>query len=286
MEIGAGATPPGGDPMTFKDLLVHVDSTDLAAKRIGLAVELASRYGARLTGLFAESGTLGPSIVATRDPDQIVKAVARAREAFEARAREAKVATAWWQVVARERAELVDWTVQCCRYVDLAVFGPPAAAAEKVPEDLVEQVVFQCGRPVLAVPAMARLGPVGERVLIAWTGSAAAARAVNDALPILERAKEVTVLSLQLPAREGSGGEAPELDVAAHLRAHGVQAAYERFILGELGAVDHVLNRTTDVGADLIVMGAHAGRGLPHLKHEDTTAALLRSMTAPVLLSH
>lgn len=286
MEIEGGERAARGDPMTLKDLLVHVDSTDLAAKRIGLAIELAVRYGARLTGLFAESGTLGPSLVARRDPDLLAKVVAGARASFEEKVRKAGIESGWWHVEARDRAELVDWTVQCCRYVDLAVFGPPGAAADRVPEGLVEQVVFQAGRPVLAVPAMARLGAVGERVLVAWTGSSAAARAVNDALPILERAKEVTLLSLQLPGKEGSGGEAPELDIAAHLRAHGIRAACERFILGELGAVDHVLNRTMDVGADLIVMGAHAGRGLPHLKHEDTTAALLRSMTAPVLLSH
>jgi nucleotide-binding universal stress UspA family protein len=272
--------------MTFKDLLVHIDSTDLAEKRLRLAIDLAARFGSRLTGLLAESVSIGPSIVGRRDPDQVAKAAAHARELFESRVRAANVPGNWWSVEARDNAELADWTVQSCRYVDLAIFGGPAGEGDRLPEDLVEQVVLECGRPVLAVPPRVPFGRVGERVLVAWTGSRAAARALNDALPFLEAAKEVTVVSLQLPSVKASGGKAPELDVAAHLRAHGISARHERCFLGELGPVDHVLNLTTDLGADLVVMGAHGGRGLPRPKHEDTTAAILHSMTAPVILSH
>lgn len=272
--------------MVFRDLLVHVDSTDLAEKRLRLAVELAARFGARLTGLLAESVTLGPSIVGRRDPDQVAKAAALARERFEAAARAAKVETGFWSVEARDNAELADWTVRACRYVDLAIFGGPAGEGDLLPGDLVEQVVLESGRPVLAVPPRVPFGKVGDRVLVAWTGSRASARAVNDALPFLEDAREVTVVSLQLPAPKTSGGRAPELDVAAHLAAHGIQARYERFIIGELGPVDHVLNRIADLGADLVVMGAHGGRAPQLPKHEDTTERMLHALTTPLLLSH
>jgi len=269
--------------MTFKDLLVHVDSTELVAKRLRVAVDLAALHGARLTGMFAEGATIGSSIVGRRDPDQISKAVERARATFEAAVSAAGIPGGWWNVGAREDAELVNWTVQCCRYVDLAVFGGPSGEGDRIPEHVVQEVALESGRPLLAIPPRVPLGPVGEHVLVAWTGSRASARALNDAMPFLGRAREVTVLSLQLPS-EGSGGTVPELDVAAHLRAHGIQARYEKFIVGELSPVDHVLNRTTDLGADLIVMGAHP-RGLGQPKHEDTTATMLQSMTAPVILS-
>lgn len=272
--------------MTLEDLLVHVDSTDLAEKRLRLAIDLAGRFGARLTGLLAESVSIGPSIVGRRDPDQVAKAAARARELFESMTRAANIPGNWSSIEAGENAELVAWTVRSCRYVDLAIFGGPAGDGDRVPEGLVEQVVLESGRPVLAVPPRVPFGRVGDRVLVAWTGSRAAARALNDALPFLEKAKEVTVVSLQLPAVNPSEAKAPELDIAAHLEAHGIAARYERFILGELGPVDHVLNRTMDLGADLVVMGAHGGRGLPLSKHEDTTVKMLHSLTAPVILSH
>jgi nucleotide-binding universal stress UspA family protein len=272
--------------MALNDLLVHVDSTELAAKRLRAAIQLADLHGARLTGLFAESVSIGPSIVGRRDPAQIAKAAARARESFEATVAGAHIPGTFWTVEARDNAELTDWTVQCCRYADLAVFGGPAGDGDRIPEDLVERVVLESGRPVLAVPPRIPVRRFGEHVLVAWTGSRASARAVNDALPLLQWAREVTVLSLQLPAARSSAGKAPELDIADHLRAHGISARYERFIVGELGPVDHVLNRTTDLGADLVVMGAHGAHGLAHATHEDMTAAMLHSMTAPMLLSH
>jgi nucleotide-binding universal stress UspA family protein len=271
--------------MTYKDLLVHVDSTDLAAKRLEVAIELAGRCGARLTGLYAESVTIGSSIVGRRDPDQVAKAAARARELFESRVGAAKLPSAWWAIEARDNAELADWTVQACRYVDLAIFGGPAGESDRLPQEIVEQIALVSGRPLLAIPPRVPVKTLGERVLVAWSGSRSAARALNDALPLLTRAKEVTVVSLQL-AGKASTGATPPLDIAAHLQAHGIDAKYERFILGELGPVDHVLNRTMDLGADLIVMGAHGPtHGIPR-RHEDHTAEILRSMTAPVFLSH
>jgi nucleotide-binding universal stress UspA family protein len=272
--------------MPMKDLLVHVDSTELAEKRLKVAVDLALRFRARLTGLLAESVTIGTSIVGRRDPDQIAKATAHARERFESKVRAADVPHHFWKVDARDNAELADWTVQSCRYADLVILGGPEGDGQRFPDELVEQVVLESGRPVLAIPPRIPVKTLGENVLVAWTGSRASARAVNDALPFLEDAKEITVISLQLPSVKSSGGEAPPLDITAHLRAHGLDVRHERFIIGELGPVDHVLNRTTDLGADLVVMGAHGGRGLTIPKHEDTTAAILHSMTAPVILSH
>lgn len=271
--------------MTLKDLLVHVDSTPLAARRLDLAVAVAARFGARLTGLFAESGSLGASLVGRRGPDQLASARAQARELFEAKVASAGVANRWWQVESGEYALLTDWSVQSCRYVDLAVLGQPPEDG-RVPEDLVQQVVLQCGRPVLVVPTVGALAGPGKRVLVAWTGSRAAARALHDALPFLERADEVSVLSLQLPPSPDAGSPLPGLDVAGHLREHGIDARYERLVMGdEVGMVDHVLNHASDLGADLTVMGAHAPPGLA-LQRTDTMAAILRSMTTPVLLSH
>lgn len=271
--------------MTFKDLLVHVDSTTLAGRRVELAAALATRFGARLTGIFGESNSFGPSIMGRRSPDQMAAALAQARALFEAKVAAAGVEGRWWQVETGEYAGLVDWTVQACRYVDLAVFGQHPEGEERVPEDLVQQAVLQAGRPVLVVPTVGPLPAPGTRVLVAWTGSRAAARAVNDALPLLEGAREVTVLSLQLPAQRDAGSPIPGLDIVGHLQAHGIQATYERQIVEEdLAATDHVLNLASDLGADLTVMGAHAPQGLP-LQRSDTTAAILRTMTTPVFLS-
>lgn len=273
--------------MTFKDLLVHVDSSTLAARRLEVALAVGARLGARVTGLFAESGQIGPSIVARRSPAQRAAALAQARELFDARVAASGVSGRWWQVESGEYAQLTDWAVQCCRYVDLVVLGqPPESERGRVPEDLVQQVVLQSGRPVLVVPHFGELPVPGKRVLVAWTGSRAAARALHDALPLLEKAEEVTLLSVQLPPAPDAGRPFPGLDVVGHLRQHGIEARYERLVLDEeVGMLDHVLNQASDMGADLTVMGAHVMTGGLPFQRVDSTAAVLRSMTTPVLLS-
>jgi hypothetical protein len=61
---------------------------------------------------------------------------------------------------------------------------------------LVEAALFDSGRPVLVTPAA--VGPtIGENVLIAWNSSPEIARTVAFSMPLLARAKNVTVLSVE-----------------------------------------------------------------------------------------
>ena len=272
--------------MSLKHLLVHLDSSERTPERLGLAVTLAQKHGARLTGLFAETGSLGGSTVGLRSPENIARAAGEARAAFEAGAAAAGLTTDWWQVEAGDYGQVVGWTVVCCRYVDLAVFGQHDPEHESpLPADMVDQVLLNSGRPVLVVPYVGRYPDIGKRVLVAWTGSREAARAVNDAIPLMQGADEVTVLSLQQASHGGAAAPVPPVDIVVHLRAHGVAAAYERVIIDELGAVDNVLNRAAEGSADLTVIGAYGHSGFPFLQRSSTTRDILRMMTTPVLLS-
>jgi len=269
--------------MTLKHLLVHLDAGPRTEERLALAVGLARRFGARLTGLFSESGSLGPGIVGRRDPAAVAADMAAARAAFEARTAEARLATDWWAIAGGDYAHVVGWTVVCTRYADLAIFGQREEGA-RVPSDLIEQALEDAGRPLLVVPSVGRYRDVGKRVLVAWTGSRESARALNDALPLLTGADEVSVLSIQRPST-GDAGSVPPVDVVAHLAAHGVKASYERLFLDEIHVADHVLNRAADWNADLTVVGAHGQLGFPYLPRSSMTDDILRTMTTPVLLS-
>jgi nucleotide-binding universal stress UspA family protein len=268
--------------MDLKELLVHLDSGARTAERLGLAVALARRHGARLTGLFAESPTLGSSLVGRRDPEAIARAAADARARFEAAC--AGLPSRFWQLSAGEYSDLVGAAVICARHADLAVLGQHEGDAAPVPEGLVEDVIAGSGRPVLVVPSVGKYPDVGRRVVVAWTGSREATRAVHDALPLLARAESVTLLSLQLPG-DGKAGGLPPVDVREVLGSHGIQARYEPWIVHDLAAVDAVLNRASDDGADLTVIGAYGLVGGRLFKASDTTRAILQTMTTPVLLS-
>ncbi len=272
--------------MSLKHLLVHVDAGPRSAERVALAVTMARRFGARLTGLFAESRQLGASVVARRSPQNLAKAAADARAMFEQRAGAAGLASDFWQVAAGDYDEIVGWTVVSCRYADLAIFGQhDPDEEERVPADVIERVIFESGRPVLVVPSVGTYADVGRRVLVAWTGSRESARALNDALPLMEAAQEVRVISFQ-EASTGSGAARPPVNVVEHLRAHGISPTYEQVTVDEMGVLDPLLNRAADSGADLTVIGAYPPGGFPAMQRSRTTRDILRTMTTPVLLSH
>ena len=265
--------------MGFRHLLVHVDADRRAAERVDLAVALARKLDARLTGLFSEASTLGTSIVGRRSKEHLREAMEVARSTFDARTRGPGLDSEWWQLEPAEYAEVVGLTATCCRYADLAIFGQhDRDDKRRVPEDLVEHVLVHSGRPVLVVPAAGHYADVGRRVLVVWNASREATRALHDALPLMRDAEAVTVLALQQSTGTVSAAPMPHLDIVAHLAKHGIAAQYERVVKDDFGLADILLNRAFELHADLMVMGHAEQRGA-------SSRDILRSMITPVLMS-
>ena len=140
-------------------------------------------------------------------------------------------------------------------------------------------------RPVLVVPYVGTYPRVGEQVLVAWDASREAARAVADALPVLQAAQRVVVLSAN-PDSGGKHGEVPGADIARHLARHGVRVDVQRLDSKEVAVADMLLNRISDEGIDTLVMGAYGHARVRELWLGGVTRHLMRSMTVPVLASH
>jgi hypothetical protein len=93
-----------------------------------------------------------------------------------------------------------------------------------VPEKMIfEAVLFDSGRPVLAVPYVQKSGLSLERAMVCWDGSRNAARAAADAMPFLARAKNVEVVMVTGERRKSD--EMPGADIARHLARHGLKVA-------------------------------------------------------------
>ncbi len=272
--------------MSLRHLLVHADSTEGAHQRLDLAVTVARRFGARLTGLFAEVDSLGSSLVGRRSPQQLQEAAAKARDAFARRAGAAGVDAEWWHLGSAGHAELVALTAACCRYADLAIFGQHDPEESRAPADMVEHVLLDSGRPLVVVPSTGRHADMGRRVVVGWNATREAARALNDAIPFMQGAEFVGILALQQPSPAETSLRMPPADVVAHLAHHGIKAAYERVVEDEqgVGATDALLNYAFESQADLTVAGAH-GHAFP-LRHAGAAGReLLRSMVTPVLFA-
>ena len=175
----------------------------------------------------------------------------------------------------------------CARYADLVVMGQFEPKSKFVPEELVEHVILHCGRPVLVIPHTGSFPVVGERIAVAWNAGKEAVRALNDAKSLMAEAKAVTILSLRGPSDDGAAamGEVPHVDIIDHLTACGITATAERLAGEHIGKMDMLLSRLCDLGADLVVMGAHGHYGLS-LKRGTGTRYVLAHMTVPVLMSN
>jgi len=280
--------------MSLKDLLVVVDHGRNCGRRIDLAARLARDFEAHLTGLYVTTlPYLQPAVLAEFPVDlrdvhtrALREAAARAHGLFTERVEGAGFAlTTEWR---DDEGDVADQVSLHARYADLTVIGqtdPDDVPLGSSP-DLPERLVLAAGRPVLVVPYAGRFETIGERVLLAWNASREAARAANDALPLLKRAAQVTVLSVNPRVGPDGHGEIPGADIALHLARHGVRAEAASIKSGYVRVDDMLLSQAADTAADLIVMGAYGHSRLGELILGSATRHILSQITVPVFMSH
>lgn len=269
----------------LKDILVHLDGGERDRLRIIAALDLAKRFGGRVTGLFARIENLRTATVARRSSDAFEIAAKHSEQDFTAAAQAAGVPQRWWRLAHGETGHVLHEMVVCARFHDLTIMGQHHDGKD-APEELVEQVILQSGRPALVVPAVGDYPTVGTNVLVAWNGGRESARALHDAMPILEGATTVDILTVHADSGHPGGDvPLPPVSIHAHLEAHGISVSRDVLAGEDIGIMDLLLSRAFDQGADLLVMGAHGGYHLPFFKGAGTRH-ILKHMTLPVLLSH
>lgn len=278
--------------MPYKNLLVHVDDSKINAKRLAAAIALAQDHGAHLTGIYPAIEPYLPGNIAAEVPAQLLGVLEE-----QAAERVAAAKAAFTEIV--ERAGLSsDFRSASCaaglaaevvalnaRYADLVVLGQPepgdgGEVDARVPED----VVLGAGRPALVVPYIGAGETIGKRALIAWDGGREAARAVNDALPLLEKAESVAVLVIN-PSQGGHGAQ-PGADIALHLARHGITVEAQHIEVRDLSTGNALLSRLADEAIDLLVMGAYGHSRLREMVLGGVTREVFQQMTVPVLMSH
>jgi nucleotide-binding universal stress UspA family protein len=287
--------------MALKDLLVYVDQSQHVSERLRLAADLARRHHSRLTALYvrelspaqlheqsvAELGQ-GSAEAITRTNrsirQSIDESVGRLRSALEDLEREHGLEVEW-RCLDGVAATLVP---QHARFADLCILSQDTSAvATATGYTFSEQLLFVTGRPVVFVPAQGSFDTLGRHILVAWNSSRASTRAVNDALPLIERAEKVTLLAVNPAEFAERYGALPPEQMVEHLRRHG--ASVEGIWLNNIptGAIaDAVLAEAHKLGADLIVAGAFGHPRLWEKMLGGVTRDLLARMNLPVLMSY
>jgi nucleotide-binding universal stress UspA family protein len=277
--------------MACQDILVVIENAAAVAQRLAPVAALAGRFGARLTGLFASgfpiSAIYGDAAGWTQLVDAYFEAQRREAAAAEAAFRQGltqyKLAAEW---IYREADETGSVIAEAALY-DLVVLGQPNpdAGTGGVFGLRPQEIVLGCGRPVLVIPYAGDFADVARRVLVAWNGSREAARALHDAMPLLEDT-EAVVIEIDPPAAGAGPPMVAAAAVAAALSRRGVSATAETTTAGDIGVENLLLSRAADLSADLLVMGAYGHSRLREFVLGGVSRGIFRHMTVPVLMAH
>jgi nucleotide-binding universal stress UspA family protein len=81
-------------------------------------------------------------------------------------------------------------------------------------------------------------------------------------------------------------GDVPGADISLYLARHGVKAEATQVFADDIDVGDMLLSRASDLGSDLLVMGAYGRSRLSELVLGGATRQILSEMTIPVLMSH
>src|SRR5690606_41252348 len=123
------------------------------------------------------------------------------------------------------------------------------------------------------------------RILYCWDQRREAARAFTTAALFRNDCQEQTVLDVDRHQRLFKGSDLREADCAAFCTSRGYPQPKHLVKKSEdIGVGNVILNTASDVGSDLIVMGAYGHSRMRQWVMGGASRTLLSSMTVPVLL--
>jgi nucleotide-binding universal stress UspA family protein len=255
--------------MAYKDVLVYLDPTTDAVNRVRFAAELARAHGARLIAVDASTPAEAEGI----DP------ASATRRMFD----EAASGPALESIFVGAGNPVEGDAFTHC--VDLIVAPAPGGPARGVIRHAaLDRALVESGVPMLILPPDWKPAPVGQNIIVAWNGGREALRAVHDAMPLLERARKVTVFAF---SSRPSDLRASASLLVQHLERHGVTAHVSDWTnTGDMTAIDALFADLDTQDADLIVAGAFGRSRLYEGLFGGVSLDLMRQQSLPVLMSH
>ncbi len=278
--------------MSYKEILAPVITLEDDEAALSAAAEIAHMFDTRATALIV-TVDLASAFAGTESTfSQIALDISKGSGSHAACER-TKIRA--WLERAHHAFEVRDVTIEDAvesnellahaRMADLTVIAQ-AKGHERAHRAMLEHVLFKSGRPVLLVPSAPRQDHRWERIIIGWNAKDQAMHAVTAALPLLQRAREVIVATVDAVPSKSGHGEAPGRDLAAHLASHGVRVEVRNLdAMGRTGGRT-LLDEAAGFGADLLVIGTYGHSRAREFLFGGVTRELLADAPLPLLLAH
>ncbi|MDO8912245.1 MAG: universal stress protein [Phenylobacterium sp.] len=282
--------------MAIRDVQLQLCSypTPTSVAAIEQAMDLAAALGARISALTFKIELPTTSNMLANTLLEIPSMIAAERQKSAANA---QTLVSMFESIALKRGVAHEQFIETCptsqmgailtehaRMRDLTMI--PIGEQATVQQYVAESVIFGSGRPVIIFPEAPkrRSSTPLDVVAVAWDFSRPAARAVADALPILQAAKTVRVVTITKEKKIDTRRSAAEL--AKHLACHGVEV-----VLDEEDAAGRTIGQALEAyldarAIDLLVMGAYGHSRMRDFVLGGATKAIVGDPPLPVFLSH
>lgn len=278
--------------MSYVSLLVHVEDSNQSDCRVQLASSLAARLNARLIGVAGptiESPMIDPSGFVKIGADAITQQLCWADSAMKA----AEMRFRNNISIASDRIEwrgvpdpAIDTVLGQSSVADLIVVGRRSSTPSDTDYTALDpaDVVMGCGKPVLIVPpGISMLSD--DHIVVAWSNTREARRAVIDALPFLQLASNVSVVEVA-NASEFCAAAQRVSQVENYLNLHHVNARGYALESIDGSVADQIVAFAEHKHADFLVAGGYGHAQLRERIFGGVTDALLYNCPKCCLFSH
>jgi len=276
----------------IKDIIVNLEHQVARDPARDFAISIAEVCDTHLAGVaFAYTPEFPGYVMMEIPPDIVAQMIAESEksamaaiERFDAAAKRSLISVEH-RLLRTLGAEAPTILATLARRFDLSVFmqSEPGRVDN---DDMIETALFQSGRPLIVVPYIQKDGLKLDRVVCCWDGSRAAARAFNDALPLLTRANTVDLLIVLNEKTNSDNREIRGVEIATHLARHDVKVQLQTVPAADIDVTNAIRSYVAHNSGTLIVMGGYGHARLREVILGGVTREMLKSMNVPVFMSH
>ncbi len=277
--------------MSIKNILVAYNGLPGSGAALHGAVKMQQFYDAHLTGLFAHGGSQLSSQIKPWMPQKVKEAIMEVENQSNV-----EILQTFNEICVDVPEEKLHWidskgavqdtVARYARLFDITVLGMherPDTPGQSHIEIFPDRVTFDSGRPVMIFPAGYRGSVFNNKAVVAWDGGRAAARALADAMQILETEVSVEIVSV---GRSPLAGSLPGINVREVLDRHDVDVTLTELPRDRKSIADTLVAHCERAGAGLLVMGAYEHSPLREGLIGGVTHDIALHASLPVLMSH
>jgi len=275
---------------SFKRLLVVQDDSPQCDIWTKQAANLAKQWGADILGLYVEPEVIRRTYYDSAIGDNLEQVQnsledhrkKRLFQKFNETLKDFDIQSDWITA----RGDPIIEARRLARYTDLSVLGYPQNASHDLNNlrHIVEYVAVGSGCPTLVIPCVFSENVKMDKIAICWDGSREAVRALHDALELLAQARSVDVLIAN--ENDASRPQISGEQLKKLLHTHAIETTVHELPLTHRNAGKDLLAKTTELGSQMIVLGAYGHSRLRDLILGGVTQHMLKHSTIPLFLSH